>query len=253
MASISIRNVSVHLPVIDANARTLRGALSKRRTGSTIEARRLVVVHALNDLNLHIEDGERIGLIGHNGAGKTTLLRVLAGVYAPTRGQVTTIGRVSAMLNPSLGMDSEDNAIENIRTIGMYLGMSPAEIESKMQGIADFTELGEYLHLPVRTYSAGMQIRLAFAIATSIDPEILLLDEGFAAGDARFSDRAASRVNSLLRRTSILVLATHSEGLIREFCTRCLLLEQGRVLFDGDVETAFAQYRARNEELSRVG
>jgi ABC-type polysaccharide/polyol phosphate transport system ATPase subunit len=253
LASIKVSDVSVHLPVIDANARMLRGLISKRRTGATIDARRIVVVQALNKLNLNIEDGERIGLIGHNGAGKTTLLRVLAGVYAPTSGTITTSGRVSAMLNPSLGMDSEDNAIENIRTIGMYLGMGPAEIDSKMQDIADFTELGEYLHLPVRTYSAGMQIRLAFAIATSIDPEILLLDEGFAAGDARFSDRAASRVNSLLRRTSILVLATHSEGLIREFCTRCVLMDQGNVVFDGDIDTAFAHYRARNEDLARQG
>lgn len=249
MARIVVENLSIHLPVLDAQGRMLRGALSRKRIGAEIDAKRMVVVRALDDVSLAIEDGERIGLIGHNGAGKTSLLRALAGVYAPNAGRVSVEGRVSSMLNPSLGMDQEDDAYENIRTVGMYLGMKPAEIDAKMRDIADFTELDEYLHLPVRTYSAGMQMRLAFAIATAIDPDILLLDEGFAAGDAAFNDRAASRVGALMRRTSILVLATHSEGMIREFCTRCVLMERGRVAFDGGVDEAFARY---GERIARV-
>ncbi len=250
MARVVVDNLSVHLPVIDARARMLRGAISRKRVGASIEARKIVVVRALDDIRITIEDGERVGLIGHNGAGKTTLLRVLAGVYAPTAGKVDIDGRVSAMLNPSLGMDPEDNAYENIRTVGMYLGMTPREIDAKMRAIADFTELDEFLNLPVRTYSAGMQMRLAFAIATAIDPDILLLDEGFGAGDASFNERASSRVGALMRRTSILVLATHSEGMIREFCTRCILMDRGRVVFDGDIDGAFARYRERDRKLA---
>lgn len=250
MARIVVEKLSIHLPVIDAAARMLRGALTRKRTGAEIDAERLVVVRALDNIDLTVEDGERVGLIGHNGAGKTSLLRVLAGVYAPTAGRIAVEGKVSSMLNPSLGMDQEDNAYENIRTVGMFLGMSPDEIEAKMRDITDFTELDNFLHLPVRTYSAGMQMRLAFAIATAIDPGILLLDEGFAAGDAAFNDRASSRVGALLRRTPILILATHSEGMIREFCTRCILMERGRIVFDGDVDTAFKLYGDRNRRVA---
>jgi ABC-type polysaccharide/polyol phosphate transport system ATPase subunit len=183
-----------------------------------------------------------LGIIGHNGAGKSTLLRVLAGVYVPTSGRVTIEGRVSALFNTSPGLDSDDTGFENIVTCGLFLGMSRADIRAKTPEIAEFTELGDYLNLPVRTYSAGMITRLAFAIATSIDPEILVLDEGLSAGDARFAEHAEQRVDELVKRSSILIIASHAEGLIRSMCNRAMLLESGRVVTIGEVDEVIETY-----------
>jgi ABC-type polysaccharide/polyol phosphate transport system ATPase subunit len=159
-------------------------------------------------------------------------------------------GKVSPLLNAAPGLDPEDNGYENIKTCGMFLGMSPDELNRKMPEIAEFSELGEYLDLPIRTYSTGMVTRLCFAIATAIDPDILLLDEGIAAGDARFASRAEGRMRALIERTRILVLASHSEALIRTLCNRGVLLEKGRVIELGPIDRVFEEYHRRNAEAA---
>jgi ABC-type polysaccharide/polyol phosphate transport system ATPase subunit len=231
---------------IYGSTKSFRTELLKRATGGLIRRegrnRGRVSVRALEGVSLKLEHGDRLGLIGHNGAGKSTLLRVLAGVYAPAAGRVATEGRVSALLNTAPGLDSEDTGFENIITCGLFLGMSRSELKAKTAEIAEFTELGDYLNLPVRTYSAGMVMRLIFAIATAIDPEILLLDEGLSAGDARFAERAEKRVDGLVERSSILVIASHAESLIRTMCNRAILLDSGRVVAAGNVDEVIETY-----------
>lgn len=246
---IDVSHVGLHLPVIGADARLLRKMVFGRYVGSKVTQKSIVYVRALHDITMRINSGDRIGLIGHNGSGKTTLLRLLAGVYQPTGGSISVHGKVSALLSPGLGMDLEDNGYDNIRNIALMLGMPRRETEAKFQEIADFTELGGYLAMPVRTYSAGMQLRLTFAVITAIDPDILLLDEGLGVGDARFAKRAQERVNSLIRRTNVMVLASHSESMIREMCNRAALLDQGQLVSFGSVDSVFQDYYRLDREL----
>lgn len=249
MASIDVDNVTIDFPIYGASRRSLRQTLFGR-TGGLIrhegQHNSRVIVRALENVSFKLKDGDRIGLIGHNGAGKTTLLRTLAGVYRPDAGKITINGKVSPLFTAAPGLDLEDSGFENIKTCSMFLGMSPAEIEYKLPEIVEFCELGEYLELPVRTYSAGMVTRLCFAIATSIDPDILLLDEGIAAGDARFAARAEGRMNSLIERTRILVLASHSDGMIRQMCNVALVLEKGHAVAFGPVEEMIGEYHRLN-------
>jgi ABC-type polysaccharide/polyol phosphate transport system ATPase subunit len=244
VAFIKLRHVTVDFPIYGMQPslrRAVLGGLMRYRNGKGRGGKR-VVVRALNDLSFTLEDGDRVGLIGHNGAGKTTMLRVFAGIYMPSSGEIEINGKVSTLFTTSPGLDSEDTGYENILTCGQFLGMTKEEIERKTPEIAEFTELGDYLSLPVRTYSAGMLMRLGFAVATAIDPEILVLDEGLSAGDARFTEKAARRIKELIQKSNILVLASHAEGLIKEMCNRVILLDHGNVVADGDAESVFAQY-----------
>ena len=193
-----------------------------------------------------------LGLIGHNGAGKSTLLKVFAGVYKPDSGSIRTDGRVSPLFNSAPGLDPDDNGYENIATCGMFLGMSREEINRKLPDIVAFCELGEYLELPVRTYSNGMVARLAFALATSIDPDILLLDEGLGAGDTAFAARAEARMQAFIQRTRVLVLASHSDALIKSICSRAILLEKGRLIAIGRVEDIIDRYYKRLTPVQAV-
>lgn len=249
MASIKLDNVTLDYPIYGALSRSLRTTLLGR-TGGLIRRdgtkhHQRVVVRALENISFELEHGDRLGLIGHNGAGKSTLLRLLAGVYQPVSGHILTEGRVSPLFTAAPGMDGEDTGYENIRTCGMYLGMTDEEIERNIPDIAEFCELGEYLDLPVRTYSSGMLTRLGFAIATAIDPGILLLDEGLAAGDARFAARAEQRMSQLISRSSILVVASHSDAMIKNMCTKGALLEKGRLIMIGPVDEVIAAYHRR--------
>jgi ABC-2 type transport system ATP-binding protein/lipopolysaccharide transport system ATP-binding protein len=205
-----------------------------------------VTVRGLDDVNLTINEGDRLAIVGHNGAGKTTLLKTLAGVYEPTEGNVLIEGRLSPLFNISPGWDIEDTGYENITNCGLFLGMTPDEIKRKTPEIAEVCGLGQYLHLPVRTYSAGMGVRLAFSIATAIDPEILLLDEGLGAGDESFAATARARVSGLLSRSRILVLASHSAELLQTWCNTAILLEHGRITHRGSVAETVEVYRERN-------
>jgi ABC-type polysaccharide/polyol phosphate transport system ATPase subunit len=238
--------VTVDFPIYGSQ-KSFRTELIARATGGFIRRegpkQSRVAVRALENVSLKLGHGDRLGLLGHNGAGKSTLLKVLAGVYVPASGRVVIEGRVSPLFNTSPGLDLDDTGYENIVTCGLFLGMSREEIARKTPEIAEFSELGEYLNLPVKTYSAGMLTRLGFAIATAIDPEILLLDEGLGAGDARFAERATRRVDALIQRTSILVLASHSDVLIRNLCNRAALLNAGRVVTVGGVDEVIETYR----------
>lgn len=215
-------------------------------TGGRILPERLkgqnVVVKALDDISFELRSGDRIGLIGHNGAGKTTLLRVLAGIYYPTAGTVDIQGHVTPMLNQAPGMEMEDTGYENIINCGMLLGMRLAEIKAKAPEIVEFSELGDYINLPIRTYSSGMLARLTFSIATSLEPGIMILDEGIGAADARFSDKAAKRVKEMMERTDILVLASHSVPLIDLWCNKAALMHHGRMLEIGPVKEVGKSY-----------
>jgi ABC-type polysaccharide/polyol phosphate transport system ATPase subunit len=249
LTSIIANNVTIDFPIYGASHRSLRQTLLAR-TGGLIRhegagRQQRVIIRALDNVSFTLRNGDRLGLIGHNGAGKSTLLKVLAGVYTPDSGSIRIEGRVSPLFNAAPGLDPDDNGYENIKTCGMFLGMSSEEINRKLPDIVDFCELGEYLDLPVRTYSTGMVARLGFAIATAIEPDILLLDEGLGAGDARFAARAESRMQGLIQRTRILVLASHSDPLIRSMCNRAVLLEKGRVIEIGPIDEVINRYHER--------
>jgi ABC-2 type transport system ATP-binding protein/lipopolysaccharide transport system ATP-binding protein len=203
-----------------------------------------VVVRGLQDVSAEVAHGERVALVGRNGAGKTTLLRVMAGIYEPVGGTAMIDGKVAPLFDVGLGMDPESSGYENILLRGLYLGLSRAEIRAKADEIAAFTELGPFLNLPLRTYSAGMQTRLAFAVSTSIDPEILLLDEGVGAGDAAFLEKAKHRLDAVVARAGILVVASHSEVLVRRLCSKAILLDQGSIVAMGPIEEVLDRYAA---------
>jgi len=252
MAEIILKNVTADFPIYGSQI-SFRNALFGRVVGGVLrrpsDTVNRVVVRALDDVSLTINHGDQLGLIGHNGAGKSTLLRVLAGIYEPSLGSIMVDGHVSPLFDVSPGLDLDDSGYDNIVTCALLLGMSTDEIERKIPEIAAFTELNEYLALPARTYSSGMLVRLGFAIATAIDPEILLLDEGLGAGDARFATRAAKRVEAMIERSSIMVLASHSDDLIRQMCNRVILLDHGRVLADGPTVDVLEMYARMNTEV----
>jgi ABC-type polysaccharide/polyol phosphate transport system ATPase subunit len=254
LSSIIANNVTIDFPIYGASHRSLRQTLFSS-TGGLIRHERAgrqqrVVIRALDNVSFTLRNGDRLGLVGHNGAGKSTLLKVLAGVYKPDGGSIRVDGRVSPLFNSAPGLDPDDSGYENIKTCGMFLGMSSEEINRKLLDIVDFCELGEYLDLPVRTYSTGMVARLGFAIATAIEPDILLLDEGLAAGDARFAARAEHRMQALIQRTPVLVLASHSDALIKSMCNRAILLEKGRLIQIGSVDEVMNRYHEIPAEYS---
>ena len=245
MASISLSNASVEIPVFAVGNNSLKTTLLRKAVGGKFgQAGTNLIINALNNVSIEVRDGERVGLIGQNGAGKTTLLRVLAGVYPPTTGSVQVVGRVSPMFDISLGMSPDATGIENIRVCGALWGLSRAEIDAGIEDIVEFTELGDYLKIPVRTYSAGMLLRLSFAIATLRQPEILLLDEVIGVGDASFMAKAKMRLEKIVSRAQILVVSSHSDSIIRDLCEKVIWLDKGSVAAFGAVEDVLAEYNA---------
>ena len=234
--SITLDHITVDFPIYSGGGRSLKKTLVAIGTGGRItRGGGRVSVEALQDVSLKLEHGDRLALVGHNGAGKTTLLRVMAGVYEPTLGHVRVNGRVSTIFDFTLGLDFDATGYENIALQGMLLGLSRRGIAMLGDEIATFTDLGAYLDMPIRTYSAGMLTRLAFAVATSVDPEILLMDEWIAAGDAEFFQRAETRLQSLVERAGIMVLASHSVPLLQRYCNKAAWLEHGRLKAIGPV------------------
>src|SRR5690606_36381013 len=214
------------------------------------------VIEALHDINLSLRHGDRVALVGHNGAGKSTLLRLLAGIYEPTRGSAQVIGKVAPVFDLGVGMDPEISAYENIIIRGLFLGMSRKQMEKRVDEIADFTELGDYLQMPLRTYSTGMRVRLALGVATPIDPAILILDEGtwsdqtmrcldggIGAGDASMLEKARGRLHDLVRRSGILVSASHSDEILSEQCDTALWLEKGGIREQGPLREVMTHYK----------
>tara|TARA_R110002073_G_scaffold126703_17_gene271724 strand:+ start:1771 stop:2499 length:729 start_codon:yes stop_codon:yes gene_type:complete len=200
-------------------------------------------VQALHDISFSLTRGDRLGIIGRNGSGKSTLLRVLAGIFPPHDGDIQVEGRIAALLNIGLGMRIEATGERNIILRGMISGLSKREAIARIPEIAEFAELGDYIKLPVRTYSSGMAMRLNFAIATAFDPEILLLDEWIGAGDATFGLKVQKRMNALVAEAGIVVLASHNAELIERSCNRALWLDQGRVRAMGDIDEVMTVYR----------
>ncbi|CAH1678049.1 O-antigen export system ATP-binding protein RfbE [Hyphomicrobiales bacterium] len=243
MPSIDLVNASVEFPIYNARGRSLRSSLLKR-VGGQIESENgdVVTVKALRNINLSLKAGDRLALIGHNGAGKSTLLRVFSGSYEPSDGTVDIEGRVSSLLDISMGMDPELTGAENIILRGVIVGMSIAEARSRIGEIADFSELGGYIDLPMRTYSTGMSLRLAFAISTAVQPDILLLDELISVGDAGFADKALQRTEDMMNNASILVLASHDGNALRQYCNRAIMLREGRVIAEGGVDEILDVY-----------
>ena len=243
-AVVRLDGVSVVFPVYQAGSRSLKKRVLFHSSAGKIgrDARDQVVIEALNDISLSLMVGDRLALIGANGAGKTTLLRTIAGIYEPVRGEVTTHGRISPMLDISLGIDADLDGYDNIRTRALLLGLSPSAIELRLPEIAEFTGLGDYLDMPVRTYSAGMILRLSFAVATCFEPEILLMDESILAGDAHFLSKAEARIQAFIERASVLVLASHNLELSSRWCTKGIWLAQGRIREFGPIDSVITKY-----------
>jgi ABC-type polysaccharide/polyol phosphate transport system ATPase subunit len=244
MVHVQLEAVSVEYPVYTSHTRALKTVAISRLGGQLAEHNRTTVVRALSDISLELEPGDRLALIGHNGAGKTTLLRVISGVYQPQTGEVRVSGTVSSFTDITLGMDPEATGWENIIFRCIFMGMSFSEARRLAPSIAEFTELGQYLELPVRTYSSGMFLRLAFAIVTSVVPDIIVMDEMIGTGDARFVTKARERLSGLLMKTKILVIATHNKEIGATFCNKALWLEKGRAKSFGPTQTVMDEYLA---------
>jgi ABC-type polysaccharide/polyol phosphate transport system ATPase subunit len=252
VASVKFDHVGIEFPIYSAHGRSFKRSVLQYTTGGRIglSAKHRVVVSAINDVSLVAEHGEHIGLIGHNGAGKSTLLRAVAGVYEPVLGTISVCGRVGSLIDLTLGMDMEASGYENIRIRCLLLGLEPEEIDAHIDDIAEVSELGDFLAMPVRTYSSGMMLRLAFAISTSITPDILLMDEWIGAGDASFVKKAQARLQSLLGRTGILFIASHAEDIVKNNCTRAIWLDHGAIRADGRPEDVWCEYQAWSNQAS---
>lgn len=231
MALISLKNVSVSFPIYGAGSASLKKTLAASVTGGRFGKETGVnVVQALHDINLELKSGDRLGLLGHNGAGKSTLLRTLAGVYEPSAGDFVRQGTVASLIDPSLGIEPDASGIENIMLRGLVMGMSRKQVEGLTAEICEFSGLGEYVNMPVRTYSTGMLMRLAFSISTSVQADILLMDEWLSVGDAEFTEKAEQRMKDVVSKSGILVLASHSPELIARECNKVIRLEHGRLV-----------------------
>lgn len=247
--------VTVDFTIYDRRTRSLRDMLLldhvRRVATSTglvggqlsVDGAGHAVVRALDQVDLHLVDGDRVGLLGHNGSGKTTMLRAMAGIYEPVAGTITTEGSVTSFFTVTEGLDVDATGYEAIRLRSKMLGRSNKEIADTAQEIAAFTELGDYLHMPLRTYSSGMMVRLAFAIATSLRPEILLMDEAIGAGDAAFVSRAQARLKSFIESSGIMVVASHNVEILRRWCNKAILLAHGRIVAEGEVEGVIEEHR----------
>ncbi|CRK60921.1 O-antigen/lipopolysaccharide transport ATP-binding protein ABC transporter RfbE [Alloactinosynnema sp. L-07] len=260
MVSIEVQNASVDFPIFDAKTRSLKKAVLGKVGGKIGTDTKVPIIEALHDITLSLNEGDRVALVGHNGAGKSTLLRLLSGIYEPTRGITKINGKIAPVFDLAVGMDPEISGLENIMIRGLFLGMSRKEMEARVEDISQFTELGDYLHLPLRTYSTGMRVRLALGVVTSIDPEILLLDEGIGAVDAAFMTKARDRLVDLVRRSGMLVFASHSDDLLFELCNTAIWMDEGRVKMHGSLREVLTAYKGRDpfehmspETLERLG
>jgi homopolymeric O-antigen transport system ATP-binding protein len=234
MAYLAAFDISVEFPLYHSDNRSLKKTLLGRassRFGQ--DHRHRPVVQALRGISFSLRSGDRLGLVGSNGSGKTTLLRAMSGIYQPKQGYVTIDGRLTSLLDPAQGINMDMTGRENIRLRGRFHGMSKVDIARLQADVEDFAELGEFLELPVRSYSTGMTVRLSFAMATANHPEILLMDEWILAGDARFLSKARARIETMVSHADILVLASHSAAILGEWCTRLIWLDQGTIRADG--------------------
>ncbi|BAJ83231.1 O-antigen ABC transporter ATP-binding protein (plasmid) [Acidiphilium multivorum AIU301] len=243
MAHLTAFNISVDFPLYHSDSRSLKKTIMGRaasRFGQDQKHR--PVVQALRNISFSLRSGDRLGLIGSNGSGKTTLLRALSGIYQPTVGSLSMEGRLTSLLDPGQGMNTDLTGRENIQLRGQFLGLPRAEIDRLEADVEDFSELAQFLDLPVRSYSSGMVVRLAFAMATAFPPELLLMDEWILAGDAAFMEKAKNRIEGMVRHADILILASHSPVILAEWCNRLVLLDNGQIKADGEPMDILEEY-----------
>lgn len=235
---IHLESVDVDFPIFNASSLSLKNRMLKAVTGGRISTRHdgHVVVRGLERIDLRLESGDRLGIVGHNGAGKTTLLRVLSGIYHPTGGRADIRGHCTSLIDISLGIDPEATGRENVTLRGTLMGFSPRQISAMMDEIIEFSGLGEFIDMPFRTYSSGMQMRLAFSVSTTVRPQILIMDEWLSTGDLDFKERAKQRMHDIVDSTDILILASHSKDLLMSNCTRIIWLEHGKIKMDGPAD-----------------
>jgi ABC-2 type transport system ATP-binding protein len=243
---ITTKDACVDFPIFDAKSRSLKKTVMGLVGGNIASTSKVPIIEALQDITVNLEHGSRVALVGHNGAGKTTLLRLMAGIYEPTRGVAEISGRVAPVFDLGVGMDPEISGLENIMIRGLFLGMTRRQMEERVDDIAEFTELGDFLRMPLRTYSTGMRVRLALGVVTSIDPEILLLDEGIGAVDAAFLEKSKRRLADLVERSGLLVFASHSDEFLRELCDTAIWMEHGRVKQQGDLDEVLRAYKGES-------
>jgi ABC-type polysaccharide/polyol phosphate transport system ATPase subunit len=250
MPNITLDNVSLDYPIYDSKSRSFRRSLTRViPVGGRIRKHhgQRTSILALDKINLSLQDGDRVALLGHNGAGKTTLLKVLAGFYEPTSGSIRSSGKVSALLNLMSGMDTNLSGYENIILCGMLHGLTRNETHERLPEIAEFSELGDYLDMPVRLYSSGMLLRLAFSICTSINCDILLLDEWVGAGDQGFIQKTRERLSQLIFRSAIMVFATHNPEVAKQLCTKAMYLQHGKLAMFGEINDVLSFYHQSNQ------
>lgn len=231
MSKLFGENITVDFPIYGGGSRSLKKSILNAASGGFFarDVSERLVVRALDGVSFNFSSGDRIGLFGHNGAGKSTLLRVMAGIYEPTFGSFTAKGRVASMLSITLGIDPEATGLENIFTRGYLMGIKPKTMKTIVNEIAEFSGLGDFLHLPYRTYSSGMAMRLAFSIATCVDADIILMDEWLSVGDAEFVDKAKIKLNQMIGKASIVVLASHNLDLIKSQCNKIYEINHGKM------------------------
>ena len=247
MARITLEQVSLAYPIMNYQRSLLSGKGSELATGGRVfeDENERLSVSALRNISFEITEGTRLGILGHNGAGKTTLLRLIAGIYAPQSGRVRVEGKISSLIDIQLGLNENLSGFENIRLRSLYMGISDAMIEQMRDDIADFTELGDYLYLPLKTYSSGMRLRLAFAIATGYPVDILLMDEWLSAGDEDYREKAQERLLKIVDASKIFIMAAHNRPLHRSLCNKGLVLSKGEVRFLGAIEDAIVSTRPK--------
>jgi lipopolysaccharide transport system ATP-binding protein len=243
LSKVELSNVHLDYKIYSLKAQSLRNAVLNVAVGGRLlkSNQDMVSVRALNNISFKLTDGDRLGLMGHNGSGKTSLLKVLAGIYHPSNGTIDIEGRVSSMIEIGHGVEMESNAVDNIRILSAMRLIPSSRMKALIPEILDFADLGAYAYLPLKTYSSGMLMRLLFAVATSFEPDVLLLDEWLGAGDAGFVDRATKRMSNLVDSAKIVVLASHSEGLIRSVCNKLCVLEHGNIVYYGELDRYFEQ------------
>jgi len=244
MTHLIANDIDLNYRIYGPAALSLRAQILRPALGAEIHGveHSIVQTTALKDVSFSINNGERVGLIGANGAGKSTLLRILAGVYPPSSGTVDTEGKVRTLFDITQGMDDEATGIENVYIRGLVIGATKAEVADRLDEIIAFSELDEYINMPLRTYSSGMRLRLAFAVSTCFGGDIILMDEVFGVGDQKFYEKAQKRLHDFLGTSGIVVLCTHSPELVLSMCTRALWLDHGTLVADGPCEEVIKKY-----------
>jgi lipopolysaccharide transport system ATP-binding protein len=244
--SVELFGVTLDYPVYGVRAQSIRSSVMNLAIGGRFmkDQRDITVIRALSNIAFKIEEGDRLAFIGHNGSGKTSLLKVVAGIYEPTEGVVDIKGRVTSMISVSAGLDVEASGLQNIYNLGLMRLIRKSVIKERVPAIIEFSDLGAFIDMPVKTYSAGMVARLMFAVATELEADILVLDEWMGAGDAAFADKATERMNRFVEKAKIVVLATHDPGLVQRVCNKVCVLEGGRMSYFGPTEEYYAQQHA---------